>query len=60
VGGWLRIGFNPPINLGHLRAGDRVSLSVDLIGYPEWPYRGKDFGVRGVARNIFWMSRPAP
>jgi hypothetical protein len=53
TGGTLRIEFGPPLELADLCAGSSLSLSVDLIGWPQVP------SVKGFARQVFF-TRPAP
>jgi hypothetical protein len=43
--------------LGTLKAGGRLSLAVDIIGFPDGAFRdSKEFGARGIARKVFWTA----
>ena len=55
----LTVDFGPPIELGHLLKGNRVSLLVDISGHLAPHLRSTEWGARGKLCSVFWMSRPA-
>jgi hypothetical protein len=59
-GNQLILSYGPEFEpeLRPLVQGDRVSLSCDLLGYPERPHRGTDYGIRGIVRTVFWTIAP--
>jgi hypothetical protein len=60
LGERLSVAYAPPLALGHLRRGDRISVSAEFLGFPHAHLQQTDWRLGATCTGVFWLSRPAP
>lgn len=56
----LSLGYGSPLALGHLRHGDRISVSAELVEFPHPHLQQSDWRLTATCSGVFWLSRPPP